>query len=690
MESQDENAQMSSSPDSKPVIAGPSDSKPVIAGPSDSKPVIAGPSDSKPVIATTSAPPTENAKVLPPEELNGEEPNMDWFNEEIEKTLEAKDKDEPKDELATDRPSWANKVEYLMAQVGYSVGLSTIWRFPYLCLHNGGGSFIIVYILMLILVGFPLLVMEIAVGQRMHQGSIGVWKNMSPWFGGVGYSSFMVCFIVGLYYSVLMAWSLYYLVQSFQSPLPWSLCPLTKNSSFDPECSRTTSTTYFWYRHVLKTTDEIELGGLPIMHLSVSLLVSWLIICICMIKGLKSTGKVPSLYSVDVWRRTGNHLFLSMGSGFGSFTAISSYVPRSNNCIMDASAVALLNLIISVTATLFVFATLGYLATENSEKCYLKNAERMMNLVTAGVLPPELRLPESLYQHMSYTYPRWFGNLPEGAKLVALPYLSNCDLPEQLKEVMEGPGVAFVAFTEIIAVFSGSTFWAIITFVFLVTMGLSTMQGILQGIITPLQDTFSCLRRHTTLLTVGVCVAMFLGSCFFVQPSGSYYVNLLDDYWASLPLFLILILENVSMAWIYGARRFLADLIIILGRPISPIYRWLWCFVSPFVLLVLFVIILIHLYVRPITYMAWNSSISNEVLHNYPPWGKVLLALLTVFTILPIPAYFLYALLKRTSPASTRHDRDTDFLRRKSKAEKKKARPRLHVGQSLKKMNKNR
>lgn len=45
---------------------------------------------------------------------------------------------------------------------------------------------------MLLLVGVPLLVMEIAVGQRMRQGSIGVWKNMSPWFGGVGYSSFMV------------------------------------------------------------------------------------------------------------------------------------------------------------------------------------------------------------------------------------------------------------------------------------------------------------------------------------------------------------------------------------------------------------------------------------------------------------------------------------------------------------------
>lgn len=45
---------------------------------------------------------------------------------------------------------------------------------------------------MLAFVGIPLLVMEIGVGQRMHQGSIGVWKNMCPWFGGVGYSSFMV------------------------------------------------------------------------------------------------------------------------------------------------------------------------------------------------------------------------------------------------------------------------------------------------------------------------------------------------------------------------------------------------------------------------------------------------------------------------------------------------------------------
>ncbi|KAM8791837.1 orphan sodium- and chloride-dependent neurotransmitter transporter NTT5 [Rhynchonycteris naso] len=622
MEFQDESAQMSKLSDSKSVIATPSssqiakseplsthetsqmpkssDSISMIATtssfqmaeseflPTDKTPQMSRSTDSKLVLITTSSSQSIEDELWPFEEFNGERDNLD----SLLSILPYEDKD-PKDQAPIDRPSWANKTEYLLAQVGFSVGLSTIWRFPYLCFNNGGGSFLIIYIFLLFLVGVPLLLLEMAAGQRMRQGSIVVWKAISPWIGGLGYTSFMVCFIVGLYYSVLMAWSLFYLVQSFQFPLPWALCPLLKNSSnFDPECEQTTSTVYFWYRQVLKVTDEIEIGGLPVVHLSISLIVTWFLICISMIKGLKSTGKmlyvlvvlpyiilsvvlirslmlkgaafgirtflavkVSSLYSVEVWRRTGNQLFLSMGSGFGSFTAISSYVARSNNCILDAFSVALINLVTSVTATVFVFAIMGHLATQNNEKCHLMNADRVKNLVTSGVLPAELQLPKNVYQDMSSMFSIWFGSLPEQAKKIILPYLSKCELPGQLKKVMEGPGVAIVAFTDIISVFSGSTFWAIIIFLFLVTMGLSTMLGVMQGILTPLRDTFSPFRKHTKLLTVGVCVSMFLGSLIFVSPSGSYYVNLLDDYWASLPLFFILIMENVAMAWIYGARR---------------------------------------------------------------------------------------------------------------------------------------
>ena len=66
---------------------------------------------------------------------------------------------------------------------------------------------------------------------------------------------------------------------------------------------------------------------------------------------------------------------------------------------------------------------------------------------------------------------------------------------------MEGPGVAIVAFTDIISVFSGSTFWSIIIFMMLANLGLSTMIGIMHGIIIPLQDTFSSLRKNIILLT---------------------------------------------------------------------------------------------------------------------------------------------------------------------------------------------
>ncbi|XP_048079962.1 orphan sodium- and chloride-dependent neurotransmitter transporter NTT5-like [Ursus arctos] len=645
----------------------------------DEKSQISRPLDSKSLITTTSA-----SQLLKPdlttEELMAEEQKFDtvssyiWSDEDNDEILETIDNDEPKEEAPTDRPSWANKIEYLLAQVGFSVGLSTIWRFPYLCFHNGGGSFLIIYILMLFLVGVPLLFLEMAAGQRMRQGSIGVWKVISPWIGGVGYTSFM-----------------------FTS---------------DPECERTTSTTYFWYRNVLKATDEIEMGGLPVMHLSVSLFVTWLIICISMIKGLKSTGKmlyvsvllpyfilfcllirslmlegahfglksllaakVSALYSVEVWRRTGNQLFLSMGPGFGSFTAISSYIPRSNDCVMDAFAVALLNLTASLTSTVFVFAIMGHLATENNEKCYLRNAEIVLNLIASGVLPAEAHPPDSMYHDPSSIYSRWIKSLPKQIKDMVLPYMTNCDLSQQLKEVMEGPGVAIVAFTDIISAFSGSTFWAIIIFVLLASLGLSTMTGIVQGIVTPLQDTFSSLRKCTNLLTVGICVPMFLGSLIFVRPSGSYYVNLLDDYWVSLPLFLIVILENIAMAWIYGARRFLADLIIMLGHPISPIYRWLWCFLSPFVLLVLFVSTLIHLSLKNITYLAWDSRISNEVIRIYPSWAKVLLIILIVITILPIPAY----LIGVDFTVSMIHSRGTVIFKPEAKGNSPKSHPQLQL-----------
>ncbi|XP_069857100.1 orphan sodium- and chloride-dependent neurotransmitter transporter NTT5-like isoform X6 [Dipodomys merriami] len=555
-------------------------------------------------------------------------------------------------------------------------------------------SFILTYIAMMLLVGIPLLILEMAAGQRLRLGSIGVWKAISPWFGGVGYASFInSTWSLGMHHrgNILqhdLGLEFFLFGSVFPEPASVDRMSLSEQLQKYPECERTSPTIYFWYRKMLKATDQIYFNnGRPILHLCGCLFFTWLLICISMIKGLRSTGKmlyvsvlfpylilfcllirtlllegaffglqtllafkVTYLYSIDMWRWVGNQIFFSLSPGFGSFTAISSYIPRSNDCITDAFIVAFLNLAASMLDTLIVFSMMGYLATVKTKNCYIRNADEVTRMVADGLLPNEAKPPGGLYQDPNVIYIKWINSLPRQVKHEVLQYLFICNRTTELKKVMEGPGVAVVTFTDLISVFAGSNFWAIIVFLLLITVGLSTILGLMQGIITPLQDTFSSLRKHTNMLTVGVCMAMFLSSLMFTWPSSSYYLNLLDDYWIALALFFIVILENVATAWIYGARRFLADLTVMLGYSIPPIYRWLWSCVSPFVLIVLFVTTLIHLLVKSPTYLAWNSSTSKEILLSYPSWANVLLVVLITVTILPIPAYSMYILVQKARP----------------------------------------
>ncbi|CDQ66820.1 unnamed protein product [Oncorhynchus mykiss] len=133
------------------------------------------------------------------------------------------------------RPAWNSKLQYILAQVGFSVGLGNVWRFPYLCQKNGGGAYLVPYFILLILIGVPLFFLELAVGQKIRRGSIGVWNYVCPLLGGIGVSSLMVCGFVGLYYNVIIGWSIFYFFQSFQYPLPWAECPIRRNGSLASE-----------------------------------------------------------------------------------------------------------------------------------------------------------------------------------------------------------------------------------------------------------------------------------------------------------------------------------------------------------------------------------------------------------------------------------------------------------------------
>uniref|UniRef100_A0A8C6CQT5 Solute carrier family 6 member 16 n=1 Tax=Moschus moschiferus TaxID=68415 RepID=A0A8C6CQT5_MOSMO len=549
-------------------------------------------------------------------------------------------------EVLITRPFWSKKAEYLLVQMGYTMRPSSLWSFCYLWLHSGGGIFFIMYICLLFLVGIPLLFLEMAAGQRMHQGNIGVWKVISPWIGGVGYTSFMVCFVNGLFLNVITAWILFYLSQSFQYPVPWEKCPLLENASgFDPECARTTPSLYFWYRMTLKASDSIEEDGPPVFSLILPLFVSLCLLGAFTLSGLKWTGKVMSvlvstsglimlcfvvrsimlegalfglhymtivkisaIYNVNVWRGAGNQVLCSLGLGFGSIVAIASHAKSSNSCLSDAVIVALANLVSMMLVTPFIFSILGFWATQLTHRCNEKNIETLLKLVNMGILPPEAQPPQNLIGNPTSIFTSWFNSLSNPIKKEVLSHVPECNLEEQFLKIKESTNFAFLAFIEAVSFIPGSVFWSFLFFLMLLNLEISTMIGIMQGIISSLQDIFISVQKYTKLFTVVVLVLMFLCGLFFTRPSGSYYIRLLTDYWTVLPIIIVLIFENLAVKWAGEASSFFADAASLWGHPVSSIIRWLWSCLIPVVLLALSVSTIFQLSLKNVTYLAWDSS----------------------------------------------------------------------------------
>uniref|UniRef100_A0A667YQA4 Transporter n=1 Tax=Myripristis murdjan TaxID=586833 RepID=A0A667YQA4_9TELE len=539
------------------------------------------------------------------------------------------------------RDGWNSKVEYFLAQVGFSVGLGNVWRFPYLCHQNGGGAFLLLYVLLMLVVGIPLFFLELAAGQAIRQGSIGVWKSISPKLAGIGYSSCVVCFFVALYYNVILAWSLFYLGNSFQYPLPWEQCPVT--GCILKECEDSSPTTYFWYRTALNITDSIDDTGSFNPYITCCLLAAWTIVCLGMFKGIKTSVKVMYFSSIfpyvvllcflirgllldgafegithmfypkleiwgdmQVWRQAATQVFFALGLGFGSIIAYSSYNPKNNNCHRDAFTVSFINFLTSVLATLVVFAVLGFRAKGKVMECVVSNAKQLSELFFSGEdrnLMPRFNFSDPTSLALE-DYRAWFKDYSDKVSGT----FTDCNIEKEMQKGVEGTGLAFIAFTEAMSQLPGSPFWSALFFLMLLNLGLSTMFGTMEGILAPLTDTFKTLARNKTKLTVFSCVIGFLIGLLFTQRCGNYFVTMFDDYSATLPLIIVVVFETFSVSWLYGADRFLDDIEAMLGWRPTVVYKYLWKYVCLLAMLGLLLASMIRMFINPPRYMAWDPK----------------------------------------------------------------------------------
>lgn len=117
-----------------------------------------------------------------------------------------------------------------------SVGLGNIWRFPFTAYENGGGAFLVPYIIVLFLIGKPIYYLEMIVGQFTNRSSVKLWA-VAPGLRGVGWAQMFSSAAVGTYYCSLMSLTVYYLVSSFQAQLPWAVCDVAWTDCFDSKKS---------------------------------------------------------------------------------------------------------------------------------------------------------------------------------------------------------------------------------------------------------------------------------------------------------------------------------------------------------------------------------------------------------------------------------------------------------------------
>uniref|UniRef100_A0ABI8AM77 Transporter n=1 Tax=Felis catus TaxID=9685 RepID=A0ABI8AM77_FELCA len=603
------------------------------------------------------------------------------------------------------RPLWANPLQFVFACISYAVGLGNVWRFPYLCQMYGGGSFLVPYIIMLVVEGMPLLYLELAVGQRMRQGSIGAWRTISPYLGGVGLpvggrnfgqplatvssaqpsrlqpglASVVVSFFLSTYYNIINAWAFWYLFHSFQDPLPWSVCPLNSNrTGYDEECEKASSTQYFWYRKTLNISPSIQDSGGVQWEQGLCLLLAWLVVYLCILRGTESTGKVvyftallpycvliiylvrgltlhgatnglaymftpklEQLANPKAWINAATQIFFSLGLGFGSLIAFASYNQPSTDCQKHAIIVSLINSSTSIFASVVTFSIYGFKATFNYESCLNKV---ILLLTNSFDLEDGFLTASNLEQVKGYLASAFPGKYSE-----VLPQIRNCSLESELATAVQGTGLSFIVYTEAIKNMAASQLWSVLYFFMLLMLGIGSMLGNTAAILTPLTDS-KVISSHLPKEAISglVCLVNCVIGLVFTMEAGNYWFDIFNDYAATLPLLLIVLVEIVAVCYVFGLRRFESDLKAMTGRTLNWYWKAMWAGVSPLLIISLFVFYLSdYILTGTLQYQAWDASQGQLVTKDYPLYALAIIGLLVASSTMCIPLVALGTFIVR-------------------------------------------
>lgn len=408
------------------------------------------------------------------------------------------------DEIIGNR--WDSSTGFLIAMIGAIIGLSGIWKFSYLMYENGGGTFLIPYILAIVIMAIPILVLEFGVGFKFKSSLPKVFYNIKSEFEIIAWFIVFLIFIVLIYYTCIMSWDLIYIVLSLFKG--WGNNP---SVFFTTTLLHSTSNPYgltylvvpigvgliaIWGLIYLFSRKEINKGILTISK--ISLILSFVLLIGMLLFSLQLPGSrigIMALFNpnwsvlldFNVWLAAFGQLIFSYGLGYAIASTYSSYLGDNAKLIDNAWIIVLVSLVFEVLVSVLLFAIMGFMAL--------------------GRNIPITSLVSDSFSLIFVVFPNVFN-------------------------IMD-PWVYMVAPAFFLLVFVGS---------------LSTVLALIEPLSNAISEKFGWTRDKA--IRQLVLVGLFL-SFIFATGMGEYLLRITDSFITQFAIILAVILEIIVLGWVY-------------------------------------------------------------------------------------------------------------------------------------------
>ncbi|ESO88310.1 hypothetical protein LOTGIDRAFT_219403 [Lottia gigantea] len=556
-------------------------------------------------------------------------------------------------EVKVRRSQWSRNLDFVLSFLGYTIGPSNIWRFPYLCAKNGGAVFLIPYAVFMLLFGFPLALLELSLGQYSGKSAFAVW-DICPALKGIGLAMNAVTVLYGIYYIIILSWVLFYLYNSFKTPLPWTNCDNWWNTADCIETLQTvknnitlTNTAYnftslqsnlsmemqefvndtsiitngsytapeeFWSINLLRMSTGLDDLGDIQLHLVLTLALGWIIIFCCIIKGVETVGKVVYVTAIGPFII----LFIILIRAVtlpGAVKGIEYYV------IPDFEKLADVQVWIQALMQIFFSMGIGWGAFITLASYNNFNSHVVRNTIV-------------------------FCIVGEGTSFVAgfvvfavLGFMSEKAGKSVAEVATAGPGLAFITYPEALSELPLPQLWSVLFFIMLFLLAIDSLFVSLEIIVTAVVDAVPNPTSKTRILvTAVICVLMFFGGLIYTTQAGIYIFQLVDWYIASISVFVITFAECIIVSWIYGVERFSDNIEAMTGRRPPLFVKILWRFITPFILVTAFIFTIAEF--SPPTYGSYV----------YPSYSSYIGWSIAFVTTSPIPIWFIKEINQREGP----------------------------------------